>query len=99
MRRAPRGKKNLVRFNHAAVGERGTQLAIHFVNSCDLRLEPKIDLTLAHFLGQGRANVVVEAAQKKLAAMELRRMRAEAMKYAGKFDADITAPDDDNLLR
>ena len=45
------------------------------------------------------ANIVVKAAQKQLAAIELRGADAEAVKDPGKFDADVTAADDDHVGR
>src|SRR5581483_6885484 len=59
----------------------------------------QIDAAFAHLFRQRQANIVVEAAQKQIAAVELGGAHAQAVKNPGELDTDVAAADDDDARR
>ena len=58
-----------------------------------------LDAARLHLAAQVGANLVVEAAQDVLAAIDQRHLRAEPGEDAGKFHRDVAAALDDDLAR
>src|SRR5262245_14250521 len=90
------GVKNLIRLDHVAIGQRGFEHHADFFNLSDIGVKFEIDAALAHFIGQRSANIFIETAQEKLAAVKLRGTCDQAVKDSGELDADITAPNHDH---
>ena len=97
---APSGcHQNLVHMHHRAVGQRrgdpvgGRIQAFH--SPVQRELMPRCGIGLAESV----ANVLVEAAQKLLAAMQERDLAAEAVEDAGELHRDIAAADHQDALR
>src|SRR5581483_2607917 len=97
--RAPGGVENLLRFDRAAVGQGRAQSPIGFVDAGNAGGKSQIDAAFAHLFRQRQANIVVEAAQKQIAAVELGGAHAQAVKNPGELDTDVAAADDDDARR
>ena len=60
----------------------------------DIGLGADLDALLLHLGGEMVADIVIEAAQDLLAAIDQNRLDAEAREDAGELDGDIAAADD-----
>jgi hypothetical protein len=72
----PNSVKNLGHLDGLTIVERSLEYGADLLDPLDVTVEAQIDAALAHLLGERLANVVVKAAQKQLAAIELCGMRA-----------------------
>ena len=69
------------------------------VDGRDLGVAHDVDAALEEFLGEAVAQLLVEAAQDLGAAVEERRVDAEAVEDAGELHGDVAAADDQDGFR
>ena len=70
-----------------------------FLDPRDLSAGVDLDAAAAHLVRQRDADVVVEPVEELLAADQLDDLGAETVEYAGEFDGDIAAADDNDAAR
>ena len=85
------GVHDLVGFDVAAAGEYALQAVGGLLDAGKHLAAHDVDALLAHLGGKVVADVVIEAAQDLLAAIEQRRLHPEPVEDAGELDRDIAA--------
>ena len=83
----------------AAVLQRHGVVRPVLLDGGDVGVDAHVDLALEHLGHQAVAHVLVEAAQDLLAAVDQRRLDAEAVEDAGELDGDVAAADDQDRGR
>ena len=83
----------------AAVLEPHAQAVGRFGDGRDIGAQPQIDAGLAHLAGDEMADLLVEAAQHLLAAVQLGDPRAQAVEDGRELAGDVAAADHQQTLR
>ncbi len=98
--RPPAGREHdLIDDDLVVAGELHAQPVIDLRDALDDLLGDDLDAALLHLGAQMRAQIVVEAAQDVVAAIDQRHLRAETVEDAGELDRDIAAALDQDALR
>src|SRR5262249_49416252 len=97
---APDGIHDAARLERGAVAQGEAQgAAAALLRALDRRSDADIDALLAHLGGKRVADVVVEAAQDLLAAVELHDLGPKPIEDSGELHRDVAATGDDDALR
>ena len=81
-----------------AVEQGGAQRSAGALEPRYLGREAQVDAARTHGVGEGEADLAVEAAQEELAAVELRHRAAEAVGDRRELRRDVAAADDHDAL-
>ena len=100
VRAAADGKEDLIGGQRLAALGVARQLAVCILFDCGERVAADdLDALLLHLFMHGLAQIIVKAAQDFLAAVDERRLGAEAVEDAGEFHGDVAAAGDNHLPR
>ena len=94
----PGGEQHLVRLDGLAGLGRNLDRRAVAGEGGRIGVEAEVDPALAHLLAEHFAQVVVEAAQRQVAPVELGHVRAKALHDAGELAGDVTAAHDHDAL-
>ena len=96
---APSGEQHLIGLDRLAGRGRDRDRRSLAGKGGRVGVEAEIDPALAHLFAEHRAQIVVEAAQRQVAAVELGHVGAEALHDAGELAGDVAAAHDHQALR
>ena len=99
MGRAAEREQHLVGIQRAPVGERDQPGVAHGFDRLDRRAGDDLDAVDRHLRLKPLAQVVVEAAQDALAAIDQRDLRAQALQQARELHRDVAAALDHRIER
>src|SRR5262249_37880411 len=93
-----RGEHDLIDNDLVVAGKRHAQPVIHLLDALDDLLGDDLDSALLHLGAQMSTQIVIEATQDVVAAIDQRHLRAEAIEDAGKLDRDVAAALNEDAL-